>query len=317
MPAILATTFMSASCGKMQETGYLCPITFKAEAGVSLMTKSGSPLKDQVTTFKLYGAKTVSPSPETVFDGFTMNYADDAWNYKGVNGQEIQYWDFKAENYRFSAATDDFVVDSGTARIEGASSSDSDNFLALENYNTVPKSEFGEPVELQFSRLLSRISVAFYEDMEDWEVKNINFSLDGKFVNQGDYAVNLQDGTFAASNVSFIDPPGIGGTVSVSDPIGTTVETATASTFTNILPYNSSERITLTINSCTYIDSEHNEYVFYPGMRIDIPASKAQWDLNHSYTYIVKISDSEVILDMIIDLSIHDWMPESNETILE
>ncbi len=300
---------ISASCGKIQETGLLYPITFKAEAGVPLLTKADSPLQTQVNTFTLFGSKTVSSSPSPVFNGYTVNYSAPSWKYKDVDGQEIQYWDYKADVYSFSAVTSGFSVTSGTARIENATTSGAD-FLALESNNTVPKQDFGNTVNLRFSRLLSRIAVAFYEDMEDWEVKNVNFSLDGTFVNRGDYRVRLSDGYFIASNLT--SDSSING--SISGTIGTTKETANASGFTNVLPYSSDNPITLTISSYTLVDSE-GDHTISPGPRIEIPFEK--WDLNHSYTYIFRISEATVTLDMTINLNIHDWMPESYETILE
>ena len=304
-------TLMSASCGKIQETELMYPITFKAEAGVSLMTKAETTLQSQsVNTFKLFGSKTVDGDDEAVFDDYTVNYSAGSWVYKNAPGQEIKYWDFKADSYIFSAATSAFSVNSGIASISGATK-DGKNFLALEKTVSSSQPEFGEPVNLQFSRLLSRIRVAFYEDMDERSVKNVNFSLGGTFVNSGDYSVRLTDGYFTASNLT--SDSSING--SISGTIGTTKENANASGFTNVLPYRSANPITLTINSYTLVDSE-GDHTISPGPRIEIPFEK--WDLNHSYTYIFRISEATVTLDMTINLNIHDWMDQDpNETILE
>lgn len=302
-----------AACSKMQETGTMCPIGFRAEAGVQTSTKAaGTPLTDFVSSFTVAGTEMVGGSGTSLFgNGYAVNY-NNGWYYKDINSQELKYWNFKASEYRFSA----FTVGSaagGTLTVNGATSS-GNNFIALEKDNTVEPEQFGQTVDLQFSRLLSRIRVAFYEDMEDWEVKNVRYSLSGTFVNRGDYSIDLADGSFSASNIS--SDPRIGGTI--EGTIGDSVETAAYENFTEVLPFHNLSGITLTLHSYTYADPiGGEEYVFSPETEVAIPAAKAAWDLNHSYTYIFRISEARVTLNMTIDLSIHDWQNINNETILE
>lgn len=302
-----------AACGKMQETGPICPIRFMAEAGVQTSTKAGgTPLSDFSSSFTVSGIETVNGVDTPVFgSGYTLNH-DNGWYYKDINSQELKYWNFKASGYRFSAFTAGTAA-GGILTVNGATTG-GNNFIALEKDNTVEPAEFGQTVELKFSRLLSRVRVAFYEDMEDWEVKDVSYSLSGTFVSNGDYSVSLADGSFNASIAS--SSPSIGTTINRT--IGESRETATDSGYTEMLPYHNTSGITLTLHSYTYVDrTGGEEYDFHPETEIAIPASKAEWDLNHSYTYIVRISESKVELAMTIDLNIHDWEDISSDTILE
>lgn len=303
---------LSAACDIRQETSPLHPIAFKADAGVLESTKAGGTLlKDfSVTSFNVYGLKS-GASPATVFNGYQVNY-DGGWKYSGINGQELQYWDSKADSYKFSATTGG-DYSGGSVTFSGATKTGK-NFVALESNNTVEPANFGEIVNLQFSRLLSRVRVAFYEDMEDWNVKDVRYSLSGTFVSQGDYSVDLSDGSFAVSNAT--STPSIGRTI--EGTIGGSKGEATYEDYSETLPFNNTAGITLTIHSYKYVDQDNgDEYEFSPELNVPIPAADARWDLNHSYTYIFRISESKVELDLSIALEIHDWEANENETILE
>lgn len=303
-----------SSCGKVQETDPRIPIAFKAEAGTQADTKAPGTLLSSfsVNTFTLFGTSTEADgTTSTVFDGYTVRY-DGGWFYKGIGSQELQYWDKYASGYSFSAVAGG-TADGGTATFTEATAGDR-NFVALEKDNQVEPSDFGKVVDLQFSRLLSRVRFAFYEEMAEWQVKDISFTLNGTVVTKGDYSVDLADGSFSVSNIS--SESALDG--SVHGILGNTVATAKAGSFTEVLPYRHTAPMTLTIHSYTFVDPVNgNEYPFSPETEVTIPTDKSAWDLNHSYTYVLKVSEAEVQFALSIDLSIHDWMNISHDTVLE
>lgn len=96
----------------------MAPITFSGSQGAeaAVTRASGTPLHDAgVSQFHVWGYKNMTSETQTVFPTYQVNwYANSAatttsntnnWEYVGISGQTIKYWDWSADAYRFFAAT--------------------------------------------------------------------------------------------------------------------------------------------------------------------------------------------------------------------
>lgn len=70
--------------------------------------ESKSNLSLLFTTFKVWGEVCVASSSEPLIQGYRVNYINNnnQWSYtqgEGTEGQEMKYWSYSADEYRFHA----------------------------------------------------------------------------------------------------------------------------------------------------------------------------------------------------------------------
>lgn len=90
------------SCSKQsplpQEQRALQFFTVESKSNLSLL----------FTTFKVWGEVCVASSSEPLIQGYRVNYINNnnQWSYtqgEGTEGQEMKYWSYSADQYRFHA----------------------------------------------------------------------------------------------------------------------------------------------------------------------------------------------------------------------
>lgn len=150
-------------------------------SGKAISFSSGIAEQGQGTTrgttlgkdFIVYGYKYTDASEAEIFPGCTVEYQDNAYNYIGVNGQTVRYWDVKAKKYRFWATTGNGWIRSGkTFTVEnhplligqtGIVATDLSNDANL--YASVVQRDWPfdtKTVSLEFNHAYSQVSVYFY-----------------------------------------------------------------------------------------------------------------------------------------------------------
>lgn len=166
------------------------PIAFSAQQDEGQgVTRAGTPLKDIVTSFKVWGFKNMSDgSLQTVFPGYMVNYYESSaqstttnsngWEYVNQPGgveQTIKYWDWSVSAYRFfgvAPATATFTVTEDQVNhlmkiTIDANATSTDEIAATSYYSRLWYStgvlpeyssrQFGQPVQLEFLKPLSRV----------------------------------------------------------------------------------------------------------------------------------------------------------------
>ncbi|MCD8385761.1 MAG: hypothetical protein LUD17_02595 [Bacteroidales bacterium] len=157
--------------------------------------------------FRVYGINTKDGATSAVFDNYVVSYVGDGveddsnvygWSYlQDAAGnpltslgtspatQEIKYWDLDADQY-------DFVAFSGlddTKQLVGVTSHSFDvdaNTLGSlfvsqkvsANYDGSAGVQYGQKINFNFLRMLSRIRIGFYETIPGYAVKNMRFYYD-------------------------------------------------------------------------------------------------------------------------------------------
>lgn len=113
------------------------------DAPSSRATDNG--LENLFKSFRVWGYKTTNNTPQTVMDGYNVEYKENTegsttsnaanWEYIGINNsssqtsQTIKYWDYSASDYRFFAyAPEDVnITSSKTSSTDASTSSTEDN----------------------------------------------------------------------------------------------------------------------------------------------------------------------------------------------
>lgn len=173
------------------------PVSFSGQQGdLQAATRATTSLQETgVSSFKVWGYKNMSYDGGTstygglqnVFPAYTVNWIANSaattttnsheWEYVGINGQTIKYWDFSAKAYRFFAVTGASVVSgqdlseetygSYTAVIpadvtDGASTPYySHLWFSTGELPTYSDKQFGRPVTLEFVQPFTRVRFQF------------------------------------------------------------------------------------------------------------------------------------------------------------
>lgn len=149
------------ACQKLDAPGQGAqPLAFSS-AG----TKAGlSPL---FNSFKVWTSLSNGSSTSTVMPGYLVKYdVSEGWSYTGTEGQELQYWDYTATEYRFHAGAPANKVSGISESLLTLDLSSGDDISGTCLYSVpqlVKRSdpEFGEVVNLAFSYANARINLAF------------------------------------------------------------------------------------------------------------------------------------------------------------
>ena len=212
--AALAITAL-ASCTSNDYVGDQTPqgsigtngaISFKSETPT--ITRSTSADVDKLNSnFVVFGYKTVSETPQTVFDNYQVNYVDNTanttesnsvgWEYVGYTSkattpitQSIKYWDFNASAYDFFAyslgegtggvsptyATAS-VMSNSTYTLTGNQAQLGACYISKKKHISSPWSTPVNAVSLEFMNFLSKIQLKFYETIPGYSVKDVKFYI--------------------------------------------------------------------------------------------------------------------------------------------
>lgn len=260
--------------------------------------------------FQVYGFKTAETYVQTVFNNYTVAYADGTagksedntnnYYYIGAaQGQTIKYWDLSAEKYQFfafcpkEAATVTGTTLSGeqkmtaTMSIDDAGTSD----CLYTELKTVEKSDYRKVVQMEFLRPIAQVRYRFV--IRDDVDKN---------------SVKIEESSFAPANSE--EKIYTGGEVRV-----------THSTTGTTLAING----TTELNAFTTPDTKGNYYSVLPvgstpygaftlkalvsGVQKEatVPREYMQWQPNHRYTYVFQIIDNSMTI-VFVDVLEDDWI---------
>lgn len=182
----------------MNKGADMIPISFSCDMAESqTVTRAGTPLSANVTTFKVWAYKRMTDgSMQTVMPCFTVNYLSSSaktttsntsgWEYVNQQTgedpeQSIKYWDWGAADYRFFAVTK--TTSKEWTHTEPVASTDPHKFsitadaTSEDAINTTPyfshlwystgqlptyaDKQFGKPVTLEFLKPFSRVRFIF------------------------------------------------------------------------------------------------------------------------------------------------------------
>ena len=260
--------------------------------------------------FQVYGFKTAETYVQTVFNSYTVAYADGTagksedntnnYYYIGAaQGQTIKYWDLSAQRYQFFAFCPAQTVTgttlsgeqtmTATMSIDDAGTSD----CLYTELKTVKKGDYRKVVQMEFLRPIAQVRYRFV--IRDDVDKN---------------SVKIEESSFAPANSE--EKIYTGGEVRVTHA---TTGTTLAINGTTVLEGN----------AFTTPDTEGNYYSVLPvgntpygpfvlhalvsGVQKTavVPQEYMQWQPNHKYTYVFSIVDNNMTI-VFVDMVEDDWI---------
>ena len=258
--------------------------------------------------FQVYGFKTAETYVQTVFNNYTVAYADGTagksedntnnYYYSGaVPGQTIKYWDLSAQRYQFFAFCPAQTVTTlsgeqtmtATMSIDDAGTSD----CLYTELKTVEQGDYRKVVQMEFLRPIAQVRYRFV--IRDDVDKN---------------SVKIEESSFAPANSE--EKIYTGGEVRVTHA---TTATTLAINGTTVLEGN----------AFTTPDTEGNYYSVLPvgstpygaftlkalvsGVQKEatVPSEYMQWQPNHRYTYVFQIIDNSMTI-VFVDMLEDDWI---------
>lgn len=186
--------------------------------------------------------------------------------------------------------------------------------------NIIGTEKFGETVVLSFNRLGSRIRFGFYERLEGMGVKDLVFSVSGKFMTKAQYRLSDQGITLVGSTESSsMDVPSLPGPIQADK--SNLLEGRDVTGWIPVLPMKDSE-LSITIESCTFTqDNTANTMVLVEPIMVPVPERYRYWDTNKDYSYIFQISNVQEDFNHIIfsfdQQIVRDWVDNGAEGIYD
>ncbi|MCC8071075.1 MAG: fimbrillin family protein [Bacteroidales bacterium] len=193
LPYILLLTLVACSGVDPSEQEPDAPLAadpIQLAPSLTLEGRSSSSLTDVATTFSLWATKTASSGAvQAVMDGYSVEWSSaSGWQYDGVSGQSLRYWDNTATAYTFTAvapattlasvssdgqititditASENWLV----ARLERTRSPLSDTDILDSSSTLSAPSVLSATVGLPFHHLMAEIEFRvyneYYEDVE-------------------------------------------------------------------------------------------------------------------------------------------------------
>lgn len=309
LPLILLL-FLLASCTDdvSQQGGGGVPIAFDTEATDSTRADNNErPLSLVSRSFKVWGYK---QDGQTVFPGYYVYHQDaTGWTYTGnpyaeYYHQLLKYWDPQAPAYHFFA-TAPYVRDlqptiQGNVatlqyHIDGTPTATATDNLYYSDLATVPPSQYGREVKMNFRLPLSRVRLRFLYPEE-----------------VGPTAVYITGLKFVPTQGDPLQTP-VKATVTVSYDLaqGTTQCTTSAPTdFITIREPYEDEPLTHATEPqrwYTVVPYANPDYVLegtFNGVAkiVVVPSQYMQWQAGHEYTYVFKITDTTISFQHVVDV---------------
>lgn len=277
--------------------------------------------------FVVFGTKTTGDKVQTVYDNYTVEYANSKWDYVGTFGektQTIKYWDYSASKYDFIA----YSLGKGTTKaipssitstgytLTGSTDALAGCYIADKVTVEKEKKDFQKAVTIKFYSLAAKVTIGIFEIIPGYSVKDVMFYADGTETTPTATAPTLyaNSNTIPTSdennkmNVTFSDnvaKPTITftneakktssitfGALSMTDNrLGTTNPTASKPEASNtVLPANVGA-LTLKVDYTLVSEDGSGEEIKVKGTTAVVPGTFTNWEANHAYTYIFKITD--------------------------
>lgn len=242
-----------------------------------------------------------------------------------VENQYLKYWDKSAASTTFYAytpyvngadkvkydnASKKLTIADGTIKakmVNADESADACEFMIAKK--EVPSADYGKDVELSFKRLVSKINIKFWEDLQGYSVKILDLTnaygvsaapaIAGTPNTQGSYYDNTGivydfGATDPAAAISWNNPASISEALNFKSPtateIGTTRPEATPSESSYYaIPKNNTTGFTFHVSY--ELTSDTGERIVVQNATVFVPADQCNWDGNTHYTYVFKITE--------------------------
>ena len=132
--------------------------------------ESKSNLSLPFTSFKVWGEVCVASSSEPLIQGYRVNYINNnnQWSYtqgEGTEGQEMKYWSYSADEYRFHAGAplervNEITASSLALQVNKTRSQDETTLFTQPYVVKRGDAQFGNTVNLKFTYANCRVNVA-------------------------------------------------------------------------------------------------------------------------------------------------------------
>lgn len=258
----------------------------------------------------------------------TYNYTTaikDAYNTK----QGLKFWDYSAKSYTFTAfsapSTDLNGTDpkiqiekkNDTYKITLKEGADVDK-LYFSDKKEVSTSDYQKAVKFTFRNIIAKVRVGMYTTIPGYNVKITKFYTgdDQKTEHTDKFAANAENTALAIDGQEYtvsydntgtpkLEIPTTGraatkattlvlGSNLLNNNLGTTKETATYDksdkAFTCFLPQEATKDMQIKVDYQLTSTDGSNETIDVKGATVSVGKDKINWQINHSYTYIFKIS---------------------------
>lgn len=319
--------FMGDTQGSNPSAATAKEISFSGEAGKT--TRAGEKTDENAATelgnnFVVFGTKTVGGEAKNVYDNYSVSYSNSKWDYVGTFGeknQTIKYWDYSASKYDFIA----YSLGKGTTKATatnitstGYTLTGSADALAgcyIADKVTVEKEAFQKAVTIKFYSLAAKVTIGIFEVIPGYSVKDVKF-----YTTDGDNAPsttptlystgstiptsnenNKMNVTYTANvakptitfdtNVSKTSSITFGALSMTDNKLGTTNPTASKPAALNTVLPASVGPLTLKVDYTLVSDDNSGEEINVKGTTAVVPSTFTNWEANHAYTYIFKITD--------------------------
>ena len=147
--------------------------------------ESKSNLSLLFATFKVWGELCVASASEPLIQGYRVNYFNNQWSYtqgEGTEGQEMKYWSYSADEYRFHAGAplervNEITASSLTLQVNKTRSQDETTLFTQPYVVNRGDAQFGNTVNLKFTYANCRVNVAVkYKAAQDVKVSDIKLT---------------------------------------------------------------------------------------------------------------------------------------------
>lgn len=320
--------FMGDTQGSNPSAETAKEISFSGEAGKT--TRAGETTgvdaaSDLGNNFVVFGTKTVGGEAKNVYDNYSVSYSNSKWDYVGtVNSkvQTIKYWDYSASKYDFIAyslgkgttkATPSSITSTGYT-LTGSAEALAGCYIA--DKVTVEKKDFQKAVTITFYSLAAKVTIGIFEIIPGYSVKDVKFYANGTETTPTATAPTLfattstiptsnennkMNVTFSENavkptitfdtNVSKTSSITFGALSMTDNTLGTTNPTASKPKDSNtVLPANVGA-LTLKVDYTLVSEDGSGEEIKVKGTTAVVPGTFTNWEANHAYTYIFKITD--------------------------
>lgn len=261
-----------------------------------------------------YGTKLTpnAPTPQTIkyWDNGASSYT-----FTALSALDADITGDKVVITKNTSGTTAFDKGYTIAVKEGASVG---NIFFADRINDTPANLRNSAVKFSFRNLQAKLRFGIYEHVQGYTVKikqvkynnaysTANFGVDGKFIKPGDntsFTVTYGNGTTGPMNKALVAVSGSSSTntylaststtIMTTAAIGTSSSGATKDDYVSILPYTSNTTdLSFTIDY-TLKSEDTNEIIEIIGKTVKVPAAYCQWKSNYAYTYLFKITDSDL-----------------------
>lgn len=262
----------------------------------------------------------------------TYDDATNKWTYVNTEGQSLKYWDYAATQYDFVAFSlagneNDINVkkvenqENPTFTLTGKVSALKSCYIADPVSVASSSQDFGNDVKFTFRSTGTKVSVGIYETIQGYNIKEIKFykadntkstqpvlyassecisSLEGT----GTGTMTLTFGQSSVTTDITEDNPTTGTSTKTANlefsgfsfetnnHLGTDRNSATKSGAIYVSPTNIEDGLTLKVDYTLISTDGSGETINVKGATVKVPKDYTNWEKNHHYTYIFKITDS-------------------------